>query len=202
MLLEGRQLGYRYGRGKWLFRDVNLSIRLGEIVGLLGPSGCGKTTLGRLLAGYDEPLEGEVKLSEYPIRQRGPHPVQMISQHPERAVNPRWLVRDIVHEAWRPSPEDWKQWGVDEAWLERRPVELSGGELQRICIVRAMGPDTRFLIADEMTTMLDAVNQANIWHTMLSAAQERKMGLLVISHDHHLVRRLCHRVIEWGDGVG
>ena len=56
--------------------------------------------------------------------------------------------------------------GIDQEWLERWPNELSGGELQRFCVARALGPNTRFLIADEMTTMLDAITQAQIWHAV------------------------------------
>ncbi|MBW7458705.1 ATP-binding cassette domain-containing protein, partial [Paenibacillus sepulcri] len=79
------------------------------------------------------------------------------------------------------------------------PNELSGGELQRICIARALGSKTRFVIADEMTTMLDAVTQAQIWHAVLAIARERKLGLLLISHDLHLIERLCHRWIRLGE---
>lgn len=197
MLLEGRGLGYRYGRANWLFRGVDVTVGEGEVVGLAGPSGSGKTTLARLLAGYEQPLEGHVWLDSRSWSARGAHPVQMVLQHPERAVNPRWRMREVVHEAWRPSSADWARWGIDASWLERRSIELSGGELQRLCIVRALGPGTRFLIADEMTTMLDAVTQAGIWHAVLEEVRRRGIGLMVISHDQRLLARLCDRVLDW-----
>ncbi len=87
--------------------------------------------------------------------------------------------------------------GIEQEWLTRWPNELSGGELQRFCVARALGPDTRFLIADEMTTMLDAITQAQIWHAVLEIAKKREMGIIVVSHETKLIERLCHRVIEF-----
>lgn len=198
MLLEGKNLGFRYGRHPWLFRNIDITVAAGEIVGLVGPSGCGKTTLGRILAGYDKPEEGTVAIRGLAAASGGYHPVQMVFQHPERAVNPRWRLRRTLRESWDPEPDVLRQLGIEEQWLERWPNELSGGELQRICIARALGPQTRFLIADEMTTMLDAITQANIWHAVLAIAKERAIGLLVISHDRHLVGRLCEKIVAWG----
>lgn len=192
-------LGFRRGNGPWLFREVTLEIRPGEIVGLTGPSGCGKTTLGRLLAGYDHPSEGKVLLGNEIISHTddaGYHPVQMVFQHPERAVNPRWRLRRIVSEGWQPDASFLHMLGIETDWLDRWPNELSGGELQRICIARALGPETRFLIADEMTAMLDAITQAQIWHNVLHIVRERQIGVLVISHDVHLLHRLCDRMLN------
>lgn len=85
---------------------------------------------------------------------------------------------------------------IKQEWLNRWPNELSAGELQRFCLARALGLRTRYLIADEMTTMLDAVTQAQIWHVVLELVRERQLGVLVTSHDGELIRRLCHRTIE------
>jgi len=83
--------------------------------------------------------------------------------------------------------------------LNRWPHELSGGELQRICVARALNPETRFLIADEMTTMLDAILQAKIWQAVLAIASMRNLGVLVVSHDEHLLKRLCTRILRIED---
>lgn len=141
-------------------------------------------------------LKAVCNWTDPPFLEQRINPVQMIFQHPEHAVNPYWTVRSILHEAWRPAEDDMLNWGIDPAWLHRRPSELSGGQLQRICILRAMGPTTRYIIADEITTMLDAVTQAQIWHTILATCRERNIGLLVISHDRRLVERVCNRVLS------
>jgi peptide/nickel transport system ATP-binding protein len=196
MPLEGRKLAFRYDRDRWLFRDFDIRVDEGEIVGLAGPSGWGKTTIGRLLAGYDKPREGEVLLDGKPLPPQGCCPVQLVFQHPEKAVNPRMRMRRILSEGWEPDPAFRAAIGIADEWLERFPGELSGGELQRFCIARALGPQTRYLIADEMTTMLDAVTQAQLWRFVLDVAAERRLGLLVVSHERKLLERLCSRVIE------
>ena len=196
MLLEATNVGFSYQKNNWTFRHLNLSVRRGEIVGLAGPSGSGKTTLGRILAGYERPLEGMVKLNDAPLPNTGYHPVQLVFQHPEKAVNPKWRMKDILYEGWLPDDELLKRLGIEQDWLRRWPNELSGGELQRFCVARALGPSTQFLIADEMTTMLDSITQAQIWQVVLDIAKKRNMGILVISHEAPLLNRLCSRMID------
>lgn len=197
MLLEAQDVGFRYGDQPWVFQGVNFSVNPAEIVGLKGPSGRGKTTFCRLLAGYEKPIEGKITIDGQPIRQKGYHPIQLIFQHPEKAVNPRWKMGKTLNEGWKPDQEVLDLFGIQEEWLTRLPNELSGGELQRFCVARALGPDTRFLIADEMTTMLDAITQAQIWHAVLNIAEQRKIGILVVSHEEKLMHRLCHRIVDF-----
>ncbi|WP_018085274.1 ABC transporter ATP-binding protein [Desulfurispora thermophila] len=201
MPLEAREVSFCYPGGPWLLQRCSLHVEAGEIVGLAGPSGCGKTTLARLLAGYEQPRAGSVALDGVPLPRRGYCPVQLVFQHPEKAVNPRWRMRRVLAEAGQLDPSLLERFGIHPAWLERYPAELSGGELQRFCIVRALAPATRYLIADEMTAMLDAITQAQIWQAVLATARERNLGLLVISHQTALLRRLCSRVVEFGSMV-
>lgn len=196
MPLEAKGVGFRYGRGPWVLRGVSMAVQPGEVVGLVGPSGCGKTTLARILAGYEEPQEGTVLLDGAAPPARGYHPVQLVFQHPEKAVNPRWTMRRILTEGGMPEEPLLRALGIEPQWLSRWPRELSGGELQRFCVARALGRHTRYLIADEMTAMLDAVTQAQIWHAVLDVAARRGMGVLVISHEKPLLDRLCTRTID------
>ena len=83
-----------------------------------------------------------------------------------------------------------------EDWFDRYPHELSGGELQRIAIVRALDERVRFLVADEISGMLDAITQAEIWRALLDLVAQRGIGMLVVTHDEHLARRLAARRVE------
>ena len=197
MRLKGENLALGYQKACWLFENLTIAIDSGEIVGLTGASGCGKTTLGRVLGGYFRPAKGSVTIDGQPLPLTGFQPVQVVFQHPEQAVNPRWKLRKTLYEGGIPSESLLQALSMEQHWLERWPNELSGGELQRICIARALAGNTRFLIADEMTTMLDAITQAQIWNAVLTIVKERQIGMLVISHDPHLIERLCDRVIHW-----
>ncbi|RHW32464.1 ATP-binding cassette domain-containing protein [Neobacillus notoginsengisoli] len=198
MQIEAKGIGFRYGNGPMLFQGVDLTLHPGEIIGITGPSGRGKTTFCRILAGFEQAVEGTVLFDGKPLKKNGYHPVQLIFQHPEKAVNPRWKMRKTLYEGWQPDQELLDLLGIKQEWLGRWPNELSGGELQRFCVARALGPNTRFLIADEMTTMLDAITQAQIWHAVLEIAKKRNMGIVVVSHEAKLIERLCNRVIQFG----
>jgi ABC-type dipeptide/oligopeptide/nickel transport system ATPase subunit len=197
-MLEARNLTHRFTpRDSYLFRDIDLSLTSGEILGLFGPSGTGKSTIARILAGYLVPEEGEVLLDGAPLPDKGFCPVQLLFQHPELSVNPRWKAGKIISEAYTPAEERLSHFEIDATWLERFACELSGGQLSRICLVRALSPDTRFLVADEITTMLDASTQARVWKMLLTHIEQNGIGLLVISHDRLLLEKLCARILTF-----
>lgn len=196
-MLIGEQLAFRYSpRHTWILQNVDIAIAPGEVVGLSAPSGFGKTTLGKLMAGYLAPDRGRVLIDNRPLPQRGYCPVQLIFQNPELAVNPHWRIRKILAENYLPSSSLLEAMGIHPSWLDRYPHELSGGELQRVAVARVLNSTTRYLIADEMTAMLDANTQALIWRIVLDYAQLHNLGLLVISHEAALIKRLCGRAID------
>lgn len=184
---------------KKVLSDISFHIESGEIVGLTAPSGYGKSTLGKILAGYLKPERGSVTIDGNPLPGHSYNPVQLILQHPEKAVNPRWKMKKIMTEAWNPGEELIRAMGIEEDWLNRWPGELSGGELQRFCVIRALSPQTKFLIADEMTTMLDMITQAQIWNVVTSFAEKGDLGIVVISHEKHLLNGLCRRIVDLRD---
>ena len=140
MSLKAENLSFSYENGgRHVLTRISLKIEPGERVGLVAPSGYGKTTLCRLLAGYERPEEGTVEIDSIPIENiRGCMPVQLIWQHPEQALNPRWRMRQVLSEGGQVDEESRGRLGIREEWLDRFPSELSGGELQRFCIARAL----------------------------------------------------------------
>ena len=140
MKLEAIDISFKYGKGSRQILDhVNLSVEPGEKVGIMAPSGYGKTTLCKILAGYERPDQGKVLVDG----------MQMVWQHPELSVNPKRRLSTVLAEG------DWtfedpgerarieEGLGIRDEWKERFPVEVSGGELQRFCIARALGRKTR-----------------------------------------------------------
>ena len=114
-------------------------------------------------------------------------------------MNPKWRMKQVLEESWDVSDEVLAEFGIQKSWLTRFPQELSGGELQRFSVVRSLNPNTKFLIADEMTTMLDAITQAQILDSVLKIVKERKMGFLLVSHDMDLVDTICDEKIYLKD---
>ena len=204
MKLEGKQLTFRYRKDRRpVLEGVDITVESGQRLGLAGPSGRGKTTLCRLLAGDETPTAGEVLLDGKPLSAwKGACPVQLVWQNPETAVDPRMRMDRVLSEGGPVSPELMEALGIRREWLSRWPGELSGGELQRFSIARTLGKRTRFLLADEITTMLDLITQSQIWHFLLKEAEKREIGLIVVSHDSELLDRVCTRIIPLEEEKG
>ena len=195
-MLEVKNVGFHYGGGPWVLKDVSLKVADGERIAILGPSGYGKSTLAKLMAGYERPAEGAVLWNGASLPRRGYCPVQLIYQHPERALNPRWKMRQSLFEAGALDEDVLREVGIRPLWYDRWPIELSGGELQRFCVARVMRSETRVLIADEMTTMLDALSQAHIWNFVLNYADRNGMAVVAITHNRALAERVADRIIH------
>lgn len=197
MLLEVKNVSYRYNKSSpWILEDVSFTIDSKERVALVGPSGYGKSTLAKIISGYIKPEKGEVLWDGKALPQNIYCPIQMIYQHPEKSVNPRWKMAKILNEAWEVDNNILQEMGIEKSWFNRWPNELSGGELQRFCIARVLGPETKFLVCDEISTMLDVITQAQIWNFLLKTSQENELGMLVVTHNIELANRVCDRIIE------
>ena len=195
-MLEAKELSYRYGEDSPVLCNVSLRVADGERLALLGPSGRGKSTLALLLAGYLPLQKGTITLGGASLPKDCYNPVQLIYQHPEKAMDPRWKVGDTLREAWDVPEELLTAIGAEPDWLTRWPHELSGGQLQRLSILRALSPKTRVLIADEITASLDPITQAQIWSVILREIEKNRTMLIAITHNEALAQRICTRMIH------
>ncbi|MGH8906976.1 MAG: ABC transporter ATP-binding protein [Egibacteraceae bacterium] len=195
-MLEARGVWFRYGQGPWVVQDADLDLAQGEVVGLRGPSGCGKTTLARILAGYLAPQRGRVVVDGSSPPTRGVRPVQLIFQHPELAVDPRWRLAEVIGEAGPPDAALLDELSIAHGWLDRYPNELSGGELQRVVVARALLSGAPYLVADEISAMLDPITAAQIWHVLLDRVRCGQIGVLAVSHDDALLHTVADRIID------
>lgn len=198
MRLEAENLSFQYDNGnRKILNNISLHLDSTERLGLIAPSGFGKTTCCKILAGYEQPDDGRVLLDGKPLCQwRGYCPVQMVWQHPELSVNPKLKMRKVLEEGDHVEQRIIDGLGIESDWLNRYPTELSGGELQRFCIARALGEGTRFLLADEISTMLDLITQSQIWNFLLEEVKRREIGLLVVSHSEALLKKVCTRTLK------
>ena len=197
MALEAKNVSFRYEpRLPWVLQSVSLNLERGARTALFAPSGYGKTTLAMLLAGYLQPTAGEILLDGAPLPKTGVCPVQLICQHPEKAINPRWRLARVLEESGALSDSVLDAFGIERAWLTRYPRELSGGELQRFCVARALMSGAQYLICDEISTMLDVITQAQIWNTVLAEAEKRNMAILAVTHNRNLAERIADEIVD------
>ncbi len=180
----------------WILENLSIKIERGERIAIFAPSGYGKTTLCMLLAGYLEPTKGQIFLDGKPLPKKGICPVQLIYQHPEKAINPRWRLKRVLEESGELKQDVLEELGIESAWLERFPRELSGGELQRFCVARALTCGANYLICDEISTMLDAITQAQIWNAVLREADKHNMGIITVTHNKYLAERVANQTID------
>ena len=120
MRIEVRNLCFQYNRKTSLLNNINLNIEDGERVAFVGPSGCGKSTLAQILAGNIKPTSGDILIDGKPLSRKGFCPIQLIYQHPEKAINPRWKLRKTLTEAWEPDDEFLDALGIPQSFPAAR----------------------------------------------------------------------------------
>lgn len=195
-VVAARRLGKRF-QGRAVLEDVDVAVGRGETVAVLGPSGCGKTTLGDLLLGLLRPSQGEVRR----LAGLAPWRFQKLYQDPPSAFAPHQSMREALRHLGRRHGLAPAVFGglldrlrLPPALLDRRPAELSGGELQRFALLRALALDPVFLFADEPTSRLDPIIQREVALLLRELVTERELGLLLVTHDAALARRMADRV--------
>ena len=185
-------------------RDVSFAAQDSECVGILGNNGAGKSTLITCINRIRIPEAGEVLIDGKSVqsmsRNEMARTIAYVAQKNE-------MMQATVFDCVLLGRKPYIKWGVSQEDLDlcaamiqrvgleefqvRQMDELSGGELQRYSVLRSLNPKTKFLIADEMTTMLDAVTQVQILDSVIKIIKKRKMGLLIVSHDLDLIDTIC-----------
>lgn len=225
-LLSVAGVSHQYGRMgltgahyHQVLSNISLAVNEGESVALLGSSGCGKSTLARLMIGLESPTCGDIRWRDRPVSAlKGEdlrafrRDIQLVFQDAISAANPRRTVREILREPLRHllrltgAEQDERITRVmaatelDSALLNQRPPQLSGGQLQRVCLARAMIVEPKLLVLDEAVSNLDLVLQANIIRLLKKLQQEYHTACLFITHDLRLVERFCQRVMVMDKG--
>jgi len=194
---------------------ITFDVAQGESVGLLGESGCGKTSTGRLLLKLDAPTTGTVTFDGADITtlrgadlRRFRTRAQLIFQNPFEALNPRFTIRASLSEplenAAIPLAErhdrivaalELVRLPEPDQFLDRHPHQLSGGQLQRIVMARALILDPVFVVADEPVSMLDVSVRAGVLNVFREVRARMGLTAIYISHDLALVRYVCERTI-------
>jgi peptide/nickel transport system ATP-binding protein len=199
-VVSARRLSKRFGE-RTLFDGLDIAVGRGEIVAIVGPSGCGKTTVGNILLGLVPADRGEVE------RAAGLAPTrfQKLYQDPPAAFAPHQTLRRSLSDllklhglAWTQAEASMARFGLGRELLDRRPNEVSGGELQRFAILRALLLDPVFLFADEATSRLDPVSQKEVFTILVDAVRDRGLGLLMVTHETALAEAVAQRILTIG----
>lgn len=190
---------------------VSFSVEKGTCVGLVGESGCGKSTLGRIITGLEMPTEGRILMDGISLEERkkmkSTKHIQMVFQDSFDAVNPRYTAKQIIEEPLRNRmkitakereekvEELLRQVGIPVSEKNKFALEFSGGQLQRVCIARALASDPDLIVLDEPLSSLDVSVQAQILNLLSDIKKERELSYLLISHDLEAVYYLSDAII-------
>ena len=221
-LVDVKGLHFRYpserGRNRtWTLKDLNLSIERSSSVGIVGESGSGKSTLVRILCGILIHQKGEVDFDGRPLKDwlaGSPRELrrrnQIVFQSPRRSLDPRMSIRKSLSQPVRaierrtPTDAEMIGWlervGLTDEVLPRFPHQLSGGQLQRVGVARALSVGPEVLYADEPTSALDVSVQAQVLNLLMDIRNQLGLTLVMVSHDLAVISRICEDVIVMRDG--
>ena len=202
-------------------KNVSLSLKKGECLGIIGESGSGKSTLGKSLIGLLKPDNGSVYIDGIDIynitreqRKKIQQIISIVFQDYTSSTNPRFLVKNIIEESlivlekktekkidkYNKIKELLETVGLNESFMDRYPHELSGGQLQRVCIARAIANEPQFILLDEAISSLDASTQTQIMDLLKELQNKYNLSYIFITHDLPSVTYMCDRVLFFYEG--
>ncbi|WP_251139633.1 dipeptide/oligopeptide/nickel ABC transporter ATP-binding protein [Exiguobacterium sp. s39] len=206
-------------KGQSILSNISFHVTKKASIGIIGESGSGKTTLGRLILGLLKPTHGLISLHEkaFPSGHRNERrAIQAVFQHPLASFNPEWTVRESILEPFRRHRPILRHFpatseenlitalalavGLEERLFDRLPHQLSGGQIQRAAIARAISIEPDIIVMDEPTTGLDVVSRTQIIELLERLQQTLGVSLVLISHDIDFIRRLCSEILVLRDG--
>lgn len=197
-LLEASQLSKSFD-GRAVLHSVSLTVGAGERVALMGPSGAGKTTLGNILLGLMPPDAGRVQRSDG----LSPLAFQKLHQEPASSFAPGRRLGASLDDVLRRCGRNRQalerlldELELDRALLQRLPHQVSGGQLQRIALVRVLLVEPALLLADEPSSRLDPLMQRTAMDMLVRLSDERGMALVLVTHDEHVARSAGARVVR------
>lgn len=200
--------------GKPVLSGVNAVFRDGETAGIYGESGCGKSTLAKILCGVERADCGELKIDGVTVfsakkkydRKIG-KAIQYVYQQPFASLDPAQKIGDALTELIRYNKiarsksearniarHAAEEMGIKREVLESLPNEISGGEAQRVAVIRCLLLNPKMIILDEATSMLDVSTQANVLAKVREIQKKNNLTVLFISHDRELVKTFCDRI--------
>ncbi len=228
-LLELDGVTKTYSRGGWFNRreyfdvlsDISFAVEFGSSVGIIGRSGAGKSTLGRLILGLERPNNGCIRykgkdMADFTKQdwQQFRGEVQVVFQNALGSVNPRWQACDIIAEPLRNRVKKLSESkekeqvarymvevGLNPGDMEKYPHQFSGGQLQRICIARALSIKPQLIVLDEAVSSLDMLIQAQILQLLCDLQKKTGVSYLFVSHDIRIIAGFCDKIVVVDKGI-
>lgn len=191
-----------------VLQGINFCVKKGECVGLIGESGSGKSTLSRLILGLEKANSGTILIEGQPVNKwikKSQGQMSVVFQDYNSSTNPRFTVKEIIAEPMMAFGKSNKieekveellvRVGLSGSLMDRYPHELSGGQVQRVCIARAISTNPKFIVLDEAISSLDVSIQAQILKLLKKLKTDLDMTYLFIAHDLQAVANLCDQVL-------
>ena len=209
-VLEIQALSFSYKPDKLCLDNVNIKIEEGEKVSILGPSGCGKSTLLRLIAGFEKPQKGIIKLDDQEVfaenKFLSPHKRNVGLVVQEKALFPHLSVAENIRFGVRKSPDnkvivnELLELFRIENLKSKYPHEISGGEQQRVAFARSMAPSPKFLMLDEPFSALDEKLKETLYNDLLEIFLKKNFSVLLVTHDENEAKIMTDKQIKILDG--